>query len=97
MRQSEWLGIQVGNPQGRTGSRPASPAQVSFAEAIAREKGIAVSDETRVCSAEMSKWIDANRQPKPAKGRKTPVSQNARAKSGRERQHGRERHGRRNR
>ena len=56
------------------GSRPASPAQVSFAEAIAREKGIAVSDEARVCSAEMSKWIDANRQPKPAKGRKTPVS-----------------------
>ena len=61
-------------PTGAMGSRPASPAQVSFAEAIAREKGIAVSDEARVCSAEMSKWIDANRQPKPAKGRKTPVS-----------------------
>ena len=55
---------------GETGSRPPSPAQVSFAEAIAREKDFAIPDEARVCTAEMSAWIDANRQPKPAKGRK---------------------------
>ena len=51
-----------------------SSAQVSFAEAIAREKDIAIPDEARICAAEMSAWIDANRQPKPAKGRKTSAA-----------------------
>ena len=61
-------------PTGATGSRPPSPAQVSFAEAIAREKDVAIPDEARVCTAEMSAWIDANRQPKPAKGRKASAA-----------------------
>ena len=61
-------------PTGETGPRPPSPAQVSFAEAIAREKDVAISDEARVCTAEMSAWIDANRQPKPAKGRKASAA-----------------------
>ena len=49
---------------GESGPRPPSAAQVSFAEAIARGKGIAVPDEAKACSAEMSKWIDANRRGK---------------------------------
>ena len=61
-------------PTGETGPRPPSPAQVSFAEAIAREKDVAIPDEARVCTAEMSEWIDANRQPKPAKGRKASAA-----------------------
>ena len=61
-------------PTGETGPRPPSPAQVSFAEAIAREKDVAIPDEARVCTAEMSAWIDANRQPKPAKGRKASAA-----------------------
>ena len=61
-------------PTGETGSRPPSPAQVSFAEAIAREKGVAIPHEAKVCTAEMSAWIDANRQPKPAKGRKVSAA-----------------------
>ena len=61
-------------PTGETGSRPPSPAQVSFAEAIAREMGVAIPHEAKVCTAEMSAWIDANRQPKPAKGRKVSAA-----------------------
>ena len=55
-------------------SRPPSPAQVSFAEAIARKKGVAIADEAKACSSEMSAWIDANRQPRPAKGRKASAA-----------------------
>ena len=54
------------------GSRSPSPAQVSFAEAIAREKGVGLPDDARACSAAMSKWIDANRESTAAKGRKAP-------------------------
>ena len=61
-------------PTGETGPRPPSPAQVSFAEAIAREMGVAIPHEAKVCTAEMSAWIDANRQPKPAKGRKVSAA-----------------------
>ncbi len=61
-------------PTGETGSRPPSPAQVSFAEAIAREKGVAIPEEAKVCTAEMSVWIDANRRPKPEKGRKVSAA-----------------------
>ena len=65
-----------GDTDGPAGIRQPSPAQVSFAEAIARERGASVPDEARACSAAMSRWIDANREPKPAKGcraRKTRV------------------------
>ncbi len=53
-----------------TSNRPPSPAQMSFAEAIARENGVAVPEKARACSVTMSKWIDANRRANPAKGRK---------------------------
>ena len=58
---------------GAAGSRPPSAAQVSYAEAIARERDVTVPDEARACSAAMSKWIDANRPAKPATGRKAPA------------------------
>ena len=62
---------------GAAASRSPSAAQVSFAEAIAREKGVGLPDETRACSAAMSKWIDANRESKAAVGRKA-LTRNAR-------------------
>ena len=55
---------------GAAGTRPPSAAQVSYAEAIARERDITVPDEARACSTAMSKWIDANRPAKPATGRR---------------------------
>ena len=55
-------------------------AQVSFAEAIAREKSVGLPDEARACSAAMSKWIDANRESKAVKGRKAPA-RNARGRA----------------
>ncbi|WP_297778218.1 DNA topoisomerase [uncultured Roseovarius sp.] len=51
-------------------ARPPSPAQLSFAESISREKGVAISDEARVNSAVMSEWIDKNQSGKPGKGRR---------------------------
>ena len=51
---------------GATGTRAPSAAQLSFAEAIARDKGIAIPDEVRASAAATSKWIDANRRPKSA-------------------------------
>ena len=58
---------------GAAGTRPPSAAQVSYAEAIARERDITVPDEARACSAAMSKWIDANKSAKPATGRRAPA------------------------
>ena len=76
-----------GDKDGPAGIAKPSPAQVSFAEAIARERDVAVPDEARACSAAMSKWIDANREPKPAKGRKARKmrGQAAEAKTSRKR------------
>ena len=83
--------------EGAAGTRPPSPAQVSFAETIARDKDVTVPDEARACSAAMSKWIDANRRPKTAKGSKAPArngcapaakGKTARAKKPRERDSG---------
>src|SRR5205807_8370996 len=45
---------------GETGSKPASPAQMLFAEKIARERGVAISDETKASSATVSAWIKSN-------------------------------------
>ena len=59
---------------GAAGSRPPSAAQKSFAERIARKKGAAIPGKAMISSAAMSKWIDANRQSKPAKGRKATAS-----------------------
>ena len=63
-----------GEPAGAAESRPPSSAQMSFAEAIARDNGVAVPGRARTSSAAMSKWIDASRGSKPAKGRKSPAS-----------------------
>ena len=42
------------------GPKPASPAQMSFAERIARENGIVIPDETKASVAAMSAWIESN-------------------------------------
>ena len=59
---------------GATGTRAPSAAQLSFAEAIARDRGIAVPDEVRASAAATSKWIDTNRRPKSAGRRGAAVS-----------------------
>jgi DNA topoisomerase-3 len=41
-----------------------------FAEKIAREHGVAITDEAKVSSAAMSAWIDKNQGAKPGKGRR---------------------------
>src|SRR4030088_297720 len=46
-----------GEPPGELGSKPGSPAQMSLAETIARERGIVIPDETKANSAAMSAWI----------------------------------------
>ncbi len=51
---------------GATGAKAPSAAQLSFAEAIARDRGIAVPDEVRASAAATSKWIDTNRRLKSA-------------------------------
>ena len=51
---------------GATGTKAPSTAQLSFAEAIARDRGIAIPDEVRASAAATSKWIDTNRRPKSA-------------------------------
>ena len=54
------------------GSKPASPAQMLFAEKIAREKGIVIPDETKTSSAALSAWIASILGTKRGKGhRKT--------------------------
>jgi DNA topoisomerase-3 len=61
---------------GGSGSRPASPAQLLFAEKLAQDKGIVVPDAARASSAAMSAWIDSTQGKKRGKGRgaslKTP-------------------------
>jgi DNA topoisomerase III len=53
------------------GRKPASPAQMSYAEKIARDKAIVIPDEAKASSGAMSKWIESNCSKKKAKrGRK---------------------------
>ena len=49
-----------GEPPGKLGPKPASPAQMLLAEKIAQEKGIVIPDETKANSAAMSAWIKSN-------------------------------------
>ncbi len=49
-----------GETAGELGHKPASPAQMLFAERIAQEKGIVIPDETKVNAAAMSAWIESN-------------------------------------
>jgi DNA topoisomerase-3 len=58
---------------GASGSRPASPAQLVFAEKIAQDKGIVVPDEARASKAAISAWIDSNQGKKRGKGRRTSI------------------------
>ena len=61
-----------GKPPGEPGSKPASPAQMSLAEKIARERGIVIPDETKANSAAMSAWIKSHLSSERGKGcRKT--------------------------
>ena len=59
-----------GEPAGELGSKPASPAQVSLAEKIARERGIVIPDETKANSAAMSVWIKSHLSTERGKGRR---------------------------
>jgi DNA topoisomerase-3 len=49
-----------GETAGELGPKPASSAQMLFAEKIAREKGIVIPDETKASAAAMSAWIESN-------------------------------------
>ncbi len=61
-----------GETEEETGSRPATPAQMSFAGKIATEKGIVIPDEAKASAAAMSAWIESNKNTKPGKrSRKT--------------------------
>ena len=55
---------------GETGSKPPSQAQVSFAEKVAREKGLVIPDETKASSAAVSAWIASNLGTERPKGRR---------------------------
>jgi DNA topoisomerase-3 len=59
-----------GERLGETGSKTPSPAQVSFAEKIAREKGIVIPDETMASSAAVSAWIASNLSTERGKSRR---------------------------
>jgi DNA topoisomerase-3 len=62
-----------GEAPGETGSKLPSPAQVSFAERIARQKGIDIADEAKASSVAVSAWIASNQSDKRSSGRgKTP-------------------------
>ena len=49
-----------GETAGELGPKPASPAQMLFAEKIAQEKGIVIPDKTKASAAAMSAWIESN-------------------------------------
>jgi DNA topoisomerase-3 len=49
------------------GTKPASPAQLAFAESIAREKHLALPDEAKASASSLSAWIDAHRGGAPSK------------------------------
>jgi DNA topoisomerase-3 len=59
-----------GKTTGALEPKPASPAQLLFAEKIAREQGVVITDEAKASSVAMSAWIDSNQGAKPGKGRR---------------------------
>jgi DNA topoisomerase III len=59
-----------GDTTAEHGPEMASPAQVSFAEKIAQEKGVVIPDEAKASSADMSAWINSNQSAKPGKARR---------------------------
>ena len=58
-------------------SRPPSPAQLSFAESISREKGVAITDEAKANFAAMSAWIDKNQGSNSGKSRRKTIAKNS--------------------
>lgn len=50
-----------GETAGESGPKPASSAQMLFAEKIAQEKGIVVPDDAKGSMAAMSAWIESNK------------------------------------
>ncbi len=61
-----------GETAGKPGSKPASPAQLLFAEKIAQEKGVVIADEAKASSAAMSAWIESNLRIERGKRRRKP-------------------------
>ena len=66
-----------GEPLGELGCKPASPAQLSLAEKIARERGIVIPDETKANSAVISAWIKSYLSTKRGKGRRKSTHKSA--------------------
>ena len=61
-----------GETAGEPGPKPASPAQMLFAEKIAQAKAIAIPDAAKTSSAALSAWIESNQGAMRGKrGRKT--------------------------
>src|SRR5262249_11157025 len=61
-----------GELAGKHESKPASPAQLLYANRIAHGKGLVIPDEAKANSAAMSAWIDSNRSAKRrSRGRKS--------------------------
>ena len=57
-----------GEATGKSGAKPATEAQMSFATKIAQEKNIDIPDEAKASVTAMAKWIDANKGTKRGKG-----------------------------
>jgi DNA topoisomerase-3 len=53
-----------GESAGKHEPKPVSPAQLLYANKIARGKGLVIPDEAKANSAAMSAWIDSNRSAK---------------------------------
>jgi DNA topoisomerase III len=61
-----------GKSAGKHEPKPASPAQLLYANRIAHWKGLVIPEEAKANSAAMSAWIDSNRSAKRrSRGRKT--------------------------
>src|SRR5271168_1709593 len=59
---------------GASGSKPANPAQMVFAEKLAQENGIVIPDEAKASLAAMSTWIDSNPAKRSGKTRRKRVN-----------------------
>jgi DNA topoisomerase-3 len=64
---------------GTSGAKPASPAQILFAEKIAQEKGVVIPDEAKASSVAMSAWIESNQRKERGKGRRNAADKPTRS------------------
>ncbi len=78
-----------GETAGELGPKPASPAQMFFAERIAQEKGIVIPDETKASMAVMSAWIESNQSTERGKRSRKTVSKLPRSTAPKKRARGR--------